>query len=110
MRFTPRKLIEFVRDGVGVGRLVFGTWLAMRRVRRRTAGASEATGKLLVVSPILPPSWSGQAVVLGRLFAGIDPDRYCFCTSSTSHQLGDIRSGDGALPVACMTAPSNIGR
>jgi len=32
--------------------------------------------KLAIVSPVLPPSQSGQAIVLYRLLDGADPDRY----------------------------------
>jgi glycosyltransferase involved in cell wall biosynthesis len=34
-------------------------------------------GKLAIVSHILPPSWSGQAMSLYRLLADAAPDRYC---------------------------------
>lgn len=33
--------------------------------------------KLAVVSHVLPPSWSGQAMSLYRLLADVDPNRYC---------------------------------
>jgi glycosyltransferase involved in cell wall biosynthesis len=32
--------------------------------------------KVAVVSHVLPPTWSGQAMILGRLLRGIDPERY----------------------------------
>jgi glycosyltransferase involved in cell wall biosynthesis len=33
------------------------------------------------VSDVFPPSWSGQAVMIGRLLGGIDPSRYCLVSS-----------------------------
>ncbi|MGA8832703.1 MAG: glycosyltransferase [Desulfomonilaceae bacterium] len=33
--------------------------------------------KFAFVSHVLPPSWSGQAVMIERVLRGIDPERYC---------------------------------
>ena len=33
--------------------------------------------KLAIVSHVLPPSWSGQAMALHRLLADVEPHRYC---------------------------------
>lgn len=33
--------------------------------------------KFALVSHVLPPSWSGQAVMIYRLLQGLDPDDYC---------------------------------
>ena len=33
--------------------------------------------KFAFVSHVLPPSWSGQAVAIGRVLAAVDPARYC---------------------------------
>jgi len=33
--------------------------------------------KFALLSHVMPPSWSGQAVVLGRLLDGLDPSEYC---------------------------------
>ena len=48
--------------------------------------------KTAIVSHVLPPSPSGQAVVLYRLLEGMPPDRYCLI--SRERYEGDAR-GDG---------------
>lgn len=46
-----------------------------------------------IVSHILPPSPSGQAMVLHRLLEGIPPDRYCLMSRVAYERDGQSRSG-----------------
>jgi glycosyltransferase involved in cell wall biosynthesis len=46
-----------------------------------TEGAARRTAaKFAFVSNSLPPTWSGQSVVIGRLLAPVDPALYCLIT------------------------------
>ncbi len=51
--------------------------------------------KVAIVSHVLPPSPSGQAVVLYRLLEGMSPDRYCLV--SRERYEGDARAGDASV-------------
>jgi glycosyltransferase involved in cell wall biosynthesis len=59
------------------------TWLLFQRrwpapQRFLSGGAHEGKAlKFAFVSHVLPPSWSGQAVMIGRLLRGVDPESYC---------------------------------
>ncbi len=33
--------------------------------------------KFAFISPVVPPSWSGQAIVIGRILRGLAPEAYC---------------------------------
>lgn len=46
--------------------------------------------KFAFVSHVLPPSWSGQAVMIHRVLGGLDPASYCLITN------GDAGPGGGA--------------
>lgn len=45
------------------------------------------TPKFAFLSPVLPPSWSGQAIVIGRLLRGLDQNAYCLI-SRENYQEG----------------------
>ncbi len=45
--------------------------------------------KLAFVSHALPPSWSGQSVVIGRLLRDVDPSTYCLIHSDDYALQGD---------------------
>jgi glycosyltransferase involved in cell wall biosynthesis len=45
--------------------------------------------KLAIVSPVLPPSQSGQAIVLYRLLDGADPDRYILISPTNYNRAID---------------------
>lgn len=45
------------------------------------------TPKFALLSPVLPPSWSGQAIVIGRILRGVDPGSYCL-VSREDYQEG----------------------
>ena len=57
-------------------RIICRRW---RGKRRRLAGMTQMRKalKFAFVSHVLPPSWSGQAVMIGRILRGMAPDRYC---------------------------------
>ncbi len=59
------------------GGVVFEAAPRPHRDTRRTIRAPAGLGKIAVLSHILPPSPSGHAIVLHRLFRDLDPDRYC---------------------------------
>ncbi|MBW3608346.1 MAG: glycosyltransferase [Actinobacteria bacterium] len=42
-----------------------------------------------LVSEVVPPSWSGQAVLIRRLVTGLDPRAYCLLTSDQGIYAGD---------------------
>ena len=48
--------------------------------------------KLALVSHVLPPSWSGQAMVLYRLLRILDPE--CYCLISRQNYDSEIYRGD----------------
>jgi len=55
--------------------------------------------KLAIVSPVLPPSQSGQAIVLYRLLDGVDPDRYILISSTNyNHAIDGIDKCSQKLP------------
>ena len=51
--------------------------------------------KFAFVSHVLPPSWSGQAVVIGRLLRDMDPRSYCLISRQDNQQDGHVRSLSG---------------
>jgi glycosyltransferase involved in cell wall biosynthesis len=59
-------------------------WPALRRWAAVWRGArrSGAGSGFALVSHVLPPSWSGQAVVLGRILANLEPDQYCLIATA----------------------------
>jgi len=56
-------------------------WLARRRLAISTSSAGSwlnmTTSRFAVCTRFVPPLWSGQAVVLGRLLAGFPTHTYC---------------------------------
>ncbi|MFA5294478.1 MAG: glycosyltransferase [Methanoregulaceae archaeon] len=55
--------------------------------------------KLAIVSPVLPPSQSGQAIVLYRLLEGTDPDRYILISPTNyNHAIYGIDDCSQKLP------------
>jgi glycosyltransferase involved in cell wall biosynthesis len=69
-------------------------WLLFQRrwpARQRFLSGGAYKGKALkfaLVSHVLPPSWSGQAVMIGRLLRGVDPGRYCLI-SRQNYELNE---------------------
>ena len=45
------------------------------------ASGSARTVEFALVSQVVPPSWSGQAVLIRRLLTGLDPRTFCLLTS-----------------------------
>jgi glycosyltransferase involved in cell wall biosynthesis len=52
----------------------------MRADHAQAAAPPRIGGKFAFVSNSLPPAWSGQSVVIGRLLAPVDPKSYCLVT------------------------------
>lgn len=84
----PARIIDAVLEGV---------W----RVSRARAGRGR--GRFAVATRFLPPLWSGQAVVLGRLLAGLDPARYCLITRPYG---SDRRAFQETLPAPYFDLPA----
>ena len=57
-------------------RAVWHRWCALRQWFLGK-GAHKGTNKIALLSHVLPPSWSGQAVVIGRLLERVNPETYC---------------------------------
>ncbi len=59
--------------------------------------------KFAFVSNSLPPAWSGQSVVIGRLLAPVDPQSYCLITqqpaaSDAQHWIASLPARRHQLP------------
>src|SRR5438876_12321258 len=62
--------------------------------------------KFALLSHVLPPSPSGQAIVLSRILRGIDPAQYCLISASDYSQQGDAQlSVTQRLPAAYYSLP-----
>lgn len=48
-----------------------------------------ACSRFAVLSRVLPPTWSGQSVVLSHLLRGVDPARYCLLSTERYDPAGD---------------------
>ena len=55
-----------------------------------------------LVSEVVPPSWSGQAVLIRRLLTGLDPRAYCLLTSDQGIYAGAHIQG---LDATCYRLP-----
>jgi hypothetical protein len=80
----------------------FPAGIALLRVtlgvrNRKNHTNQDYTERFAFCTRFLPPMWSGQAVVIGRLLAGLPPEVYCLATQPV---YGDRRAHDfiGALP------------
>lgn len=56
-----------------------------------------------LVSEVVPPSWSGQAVLIRRLLTGLDPRAYCLVTSDQGIYGGEHIQG---LETTCYRLPA----
>src|SRR5271157_3772007 len=52
--------------------------------------------KMAFVSHVLPPSWSGQSVMIGRIFKNVSTEKYCLI--STEKYLNEKDQNTGYLP------------
>lgn len=59
--------------------------------------------KFALVSNSLPPAWSGQSVVIGRLLAPLDPKSYCLITQQPA--ASDAGEWIAPLPGSCHRLP-----
>jgi glycosyltransferase involved in cell wall biosynthesis len=49
--------------------------------------------KFAFLSPVVPPSWSGQAIVIGRVLRGLEPDSYCLISRAYEGHDQDFTQG-----------------
>ena len=64
---------------------------------QRKESPDAGTGmKVALVSHVLPPSWSGQSVMIGRIFRGLSPEEYCLI--STENYQRKESQNTGRLP------------
>ncbi len=61
--------------------------------------------KFALLSPVAPPSWSGQAIVIGRVLRGLDPGSYCIITRQGPDAAEDFT---GRLPGAYEYLPPDL--
>jgi glycosyltransferase involved in cell wall biosynthesis len=61
--------------------------------------------KFALVSHVLPPSWSGQAVMIYRLLQGLDPDDYCLISRQNYGADTHQQNYSGRLPGTYYTLP-----
>jgi glycosyltransferase involved in cell wall biosynthesis len=96
LRFTARRFLGIVvRRLITLAIIVLRLWLRIPKRQSNTNGS--ASGRFAFCTRFLPPMWSGQAVVIGRLLAGLPPDYYCFATQPV-HQNRHDNDFIGALP------------
>jgi glycosyltransferase involved in cell wall biosynthesis len=49
--------------------------------------------KLAFVSHVLPPSWSGQSVMIGRILKNVSPEQYCLISTENYQNEKDRNTG-----------------
>jgi glycosyltransferase involved in cell wall biosynthesis len=59
--------------------------------------------KIAFVSHVLPPSWSGQSVMIGRILKNLSPEHYCLI--STENYQNERDRNTGFLPGKYYTLP-----
>lgn len=62
--------------------------------------------KIAFVSHVLPPSWSGQSVMIGRILKHISPEKYCLI--STENYQNEKDRNTGFLPGKYYTLPKEL--
>ncbi len=118
-RVTAARALGAVQRWTYAGiHLAAGISLAFIRLARLagSAGRSILTarnrtldrGRFLVVSHVLPPSWSGQAVILGRLLSGVDPRLYCVASISDYHRSFRADDQSERLPSRYYVIPPEV--
>lgn len=65
--------------------------------------APRIRAKFALVSNSVPPAWSGQSVVIGRLLATLDPASYCLITQQP--EATDAERWIAPLPARCHRLP-----
>ena len=66
-------------------------------------GSTPPPVEFALVSEVVPPSWSGQAVLIRRLLTGLDPRAYCLLTSDQGIYGGQHIQG---LETRCYRLPA----
>ena len=94
-RYRLRKAISFPVRAARWGR---HQMLLSIRWCLKVGTPGSKTVRFLVVSHVLPPSWSGQAVILGRLLSGIDPKLYCLASIKDYSGIANIERHSERLP------------
>lgn len=92
---SVRTLLRFSLAGARL--LVLGLLSRMAGLLRKRGEGDEYLKNFAFVSHVLPPEWSGQAVVIKRLLEGIDASRYCLI-SSQDYESGIHGDFIGRLP------------
>jgi glycosyltransferase involved in cell wall biosynthesis len=72
-KFLRRLFINVRHESL---RLIWHRWRAWRQ-SSRSLDSGKTVIRFAFLSHVLPPSWSGQAVIIERLLRRLDPARYC---------------------------------
>lgn len=97
VRFFARRLIKGIKNGSRAVvfcmlYLLFFLPKLFFRLRHgrvpETEGAVSTAPRFAFISHVLPPSWSGQAVVIGRLLRDLEPGSYCLISRQDNQQQG----------------------
>ncbi len=106
----PRRMRPALRR-LALAGFALMVWLARRRLAISTASAgswlNSTTSRFAVCTRFVPPLWSGQAVVLGRLLAGFPTHTYCLVSlplypGKPEHDFTD------ALPAKRLLLPEEL--
>jgi len=84
-----------VRRSIGLAFVVLRLWVRIPERRNNTNG--KVSERFAFCTRFLPPMWSGQAVVIGRLLAGLPSEYYCLATQPV-HRNRQDNDFIGALP------------
>jgi len=87
-------------------RMLFILWTVLcsrTGILSRSSDHARKTAKFAFLSHVLPPSWSGQAVVIRRILNGIEPRIYCLISSEN---YSGKRNFIGRLPSTYHALPS----
>ncbi|MFH1523474.1 MAG: glycosyltransferase [Chloroflexota bacterium] len=63
--------------------------------------------KFVIVSHVLPPAWSGQAVMIGRILKNVPPAQYCLISTENYQNAQD--GNTGSLPGKYYVLPKEPG-
>lgn len=86
-RAARRPLAFIARRSIALSIRVLRFWLRIPARRDNTNG--KTCGRFAFCTRFLPPMWSGQAVVIGRLLGGLSPDYYCLATQPVHRNRND---------------------
>ena len=95
------------RTSHSVQRVVWHKWCVFRQLFFG-ARASKGTNRIALLSHVLPPSWSGQAVVIGRLLEGVNPETYCLISKQNYDGADATNNLPSRLPGPYYHLPSEL--